>query len=81
VSAVCDLSQVVGYTLVFGKTVPACIQGGKRVADFEGCTRDRLLVFTDNTGSPVQGDVRSHGGTAQSLPVRTKCDRHEILCR
>ncbi len=48
--AACDLSQVVGYTLVFGKTIESYIQGGKRVDGFEGCTTDRVLVFTDNTG-------------------------------
>jgi hypothetical protein len=48
--AVCDLSQVVGYTLVFGKTVESYIEDGKRVPGFTGCTRDRVLVFTDNTG-------------------------------
>ena len=48
--AVCDLSQVVGYQLVFGKTIEAYIEDGKRVNGFEGCTRDRVLVFTDNTG-------------------------------
>jgi hypothetical protein len=48
--AVCDLSQVVGYTLVFGKTIAAYIQDGKRIPGFEGCTRDRVLVFIDNTG-------------------------------
>ena len=48
--AVCDLSQVVGYTLVFGKTIEAYIQDGKRVSGFAGCAHDRVLVFTDNTG-------------------------------
>jgi hypothetical protein len=48
--AICDLGQVVGYTLVFGKTVEAYIQDGKRTAGFEGCARERVLVFTDNTG-------------------------------
>jgi len=48
--AVCDLSQVVGYQLVFGKTIQGYIEDGKRVSGFEGCTRDRVLVFTDNTG-------------------------------
>jgi hypothetical protein len=48
--AVCDLSQVVGYQLVFGKTIEAYIEDGKRVSGFEGCTRDRVLVFTDHTG-------------------------------
>ncbi len=48
--AMCDLGEVVGYTLVFGKTIEAYIQDGKRVSGFSGCTRDRILVFTDNTG-------------------------------
>jgi hypothetical protein len=48
--AACDLSQVVGYTLVFGKTVESYIEDGKRVPGFAGCTRDRVLVFTDGTG-------------------------------
>jgi hypothetical protein len=48
--AMCDLSQVVGYTVVFAKTIEAYIQGGKRVSGFEGCAHDRVLVFTDNTG-------------------------------
>lgn len=48
--AVCDLSQVVGYQLVFGKVIEAYIEDGKRVEGFAGCTRDRMLVFTDNTG-------------------------------
>jgi hypothetical protein len=48
--AVCDLSQVVGYTLVSGKTVEAYIQDGKRVSGFQGCVPDRVLVFTDSTG-------------------------------
>ena len=32
--AVCDLSQVVGYTLVFGKTVESYIEDSKRVPGF-----------------------------------------------
>lgn len=48
--ALCDLSQVVGYTVVFGKTIEGYIQDGKRVHGFAGCARDRVLVFTDNTG-------------------------------
>ena len=35
--AVCDLSQVVGYTLFSGKTIEAYIQDGKRVSGFQGC--------------------------------------------
>ena len=48
--AACDLGRVVGYTLVFSKTIEAYIEDGKRVRGFSGCTRDRVLVFTDNTG-------------------------------
>ena len=48
--ALCDLGQVVGYTLVFGKTIEGYVEDGKRVHGFAGCTRDRVLVFTDNTG-------------------------------
>ena len=48
--ALCDLSQVVGYTLVSGKTIGGYVEDGKRVSGFAGCTRDRVLVFTDNTG-------------------------------
>jgi hypothetical protein len=48
--AMCDLGEVIGYTLVFGKTVEAYIQDGKRVSGFVGCARDMVLVFTDNTG-------------------------------
>ena len=48
--AVCDLGQVVGYQLVFAKTIQGYIEDGKQASGFEGCTRDRVLVFTDNTG-------------------------------
>lgn len=63
--AICDLSQVVGYTLVASKTVAAYIQDGKRVAGFEGCARDRVLVFTDNTG------VRCMESSVQSAALPT----------
>ena len=45
----CDLSQVIGYTLVFGKTIEAYIDDGRRVPGFNGCTRYRILVFSDNS--------------------------------
>jgi hypothetical protein len=48
--AACDLSELIGYTLVFSKTVDAYIQDGKKVRGFNGCARDRVLVFHDNTG-------------------------------
>jgi hypothetical protein len=46
----CDLSRVIGYTLAFSKAIEGYIEDGKRVHGFTGCTRDRVLVFTDNTG-------------------------------
>jgi hypothetical protein len=48
--AECDLSQLIGYTLVFSKIIDGYVQDGKRSHGFEGCTRDRVLVFSDNTG-------------------------------
>jgi len=48
--AECDLSALVGYTLVFSKTIDAYMLDGKRFRGFQGCTRDRVLVFHDNTG-------------------------------
>jgi hypothetical protein len=46
----CDLARVVGYTLVASKGIDSYVQDGKRVRGFTGCNRDRVLVFTDNTG-------------------------------
>jgi hypothetical protein len=48
--AVCDLSRVVGYTLVFSKTIESYIEDGKQANGFRGCTPDRVLVFTDHSG-------------------------------
>lgn len=45
----CDLSRVVGYTLVLSKVVDSYIEDGKRVKGFTGCNLDRVLVFTDDT--------------------------------
>ncbi|MFL5279742.1 MAG: hypothetical protein ACJ8AW_01770 [Rhodopila sp.] len=47
--AECDLSALIGYTLVFSKTIDAYMLDGKRFRGFQGCTRDRVLVFHDNT--------------------------------
>lgn len=49
-SAACDLGRVVGYTLVFSKVIDSYLEDGKRIKGFTGCNRDRVLVFTDNTG-------------------------------
>lgn len=48
--AKCDLGQLIGYTLVFSKTIDSYVEDGKRVHGFTGCTRDRVLVFSDGTG-------------------------------
>jgi len=48
--AACDLSELIGYTLVFSKTIDAYVLDGKRFRGFQGCNRDRVLVFHDNTG-------------------------------
>jgi hypothetical protein len=47
--AECDLSQLIGYTLVLSKTIDGYVLDGKRARGFQGCTRDRVLLFSDNT--------------------------------
>jgi hypothetical protein len=63
--AACDLGRVIGYTLVFSKTIESYIEDGKQIRGFSGCTPDRVLVCTDNTG------VRCKDSGAQTahLPV------------
>ena len=46
----CDLNTVIGYQVVFNKTVEGYIQNGARKKGYDGCEADRVLVFTDNTG-------------------------------
>lgn len=46
----CDLSRLVGYTLAFDKIIDSYIEEGKRVPGFDGCNRDRVIVFTDGSG-------------------------------
>lgn len=48
--AQCNLSELVGYTLIAQRTIDGYIQGEKRSDDFEGCDFDRVIVFDDNTG-------------------------------
>ena len=71
----CDLSRVIGYTLVAQKTIEAYVEGGKRARGFVGCAPDRVLVFTDNTGLRCQ----SRGVQVMTLPrawlfARTQTD-------
>lgn len=54
-AAGCDLSQVVGYTLVFARTIEAYLEAGRKHRGFQGCQPDRVLVFTDNTGVRCKG--------------------------
>lgn len=49
-AAQCDLSDLVGYTLVAQKTIAGYIENENRGEDFEGCNFDRIIVFDDNTG-------------------------------
>lgn len=57
----CDLSKVVGYTLVEQKTIERFIDEdpgrGRSVRQdgFEGCDFNRIIVFTDNTGLRCAG--------------------------
>ncbi len=47
----CDLSSLVGYTLIAAKTVDGSIdKDGQRTSDFNGCDYDRVIVFDDGTG-------------------------------
>ena len=48
--AACDFNELIGYTLIYAKTVEGYIQNGRKSSGFHGCTRDRVLVFSDNTG-------------------------------
>lgn len=64
VSAACDLSQVVGYTLVQERTIEGYIENGLRQRGFNGCQPDRVLVFTDRTGLRC----RSQGVQALDVP-------------
>ena len=46
----CELDDVIGYQVLFSKTLEGYIQSGIRKKGFDGCEPDRVLVFTDNTG-------------------------------
>jgi hypothetical protein len=46
----CDLDMLIGYQLAFAKVVTGYVQDGRRQIGFEGCTRERVLLFEDNTG-------------------------------
>jgi hypothetical protein len=46
----CDLSRLVGYTLEFDKAIDSYIEEGKSTRGFDGCNRDRVIVFADHSG-------------------------------
>ena len=48
--AECQLSDLIGYTLVARKTIAGYIDNEKKGDDFQGCEFDRVIVFDDNTG-------------------------------
>lgn len=58
--AECDLGEVVGYQLMFGKFIESYIEDGKRHPGFDGCATDRVLVFTDNTGLRCKETLIQH---------------------
>jgi len=71
----CDLSRVIGYTLVAQKTIEAYVETGKRTRGFVGCAPERVLIFTDNTALRCQ----SRGVQLITLPrawlfARTQTD-------
>lgn len=51
----CALDGVIGYTLVFAKTIEAYIEDGRRQRGYQGCQPGRVLVFIDNTGLRCKG--------------------------
>ena len=74
-AAGCDLSRVIGYTLVAQKTIEAYVESGKRTRGFVGCAPERVLIFTDNTALRCQ----SRGVQVMTLPhawlfARTQTD-------
>lgn len=68
--AECDLSQLIGYTLVFSKIVNSYVQDGKHLRGFEGCTRDRVLVFADNTGVRCKDTFIQQGNFPRAYRLR-----------
>ena len=46
----CDLGELIGYQLVFGKPIEAYVENGARRKGYAGCQPDRVLVFADRTG-------------------------------
>lgn len=46
----CDLQDVIGFQVLFGKPIQGYVQNRIRKSGYNGCETDRVLVFTDNTG-------------------------------
>jgi hypothetical protein len=60
-AAGCDLSRLVGYTLVFSKVIDSYIEEGRHHQGFDGCNRDRVLVFADGSGVRCVDAFLHHG--------------------
>lgn len=78
-AAGCDLSRLVGYTLVFGKVIDSYIEEGKQHQGFDGCNRDRVLVFADGSGVRCVDAFLHHGNRPRGyLFARSNSDM--MLC-
>ncbi len=57
----CDLDQVLGYQLVWIKTILGYQDGdGKTHSGFDGCEPDRHILFTDKTSLRCEGAAGKH---------------------
>lgn len=78
-AAGCDLDRLVGYTLVFGKAIDSYIEEGKRHPGFDGCNRDRVLVFADGSGVRCADTFVQHAARPRAfLFARSNTDM--MLC-
>ena len=78
-AAGCDLSRLVGYTLVFNKVIDSYIEEGKQHQGFDGCNRDRVLVFADGSGVRCVDAFVSHSNRPHAfLFARSNSDM--MLC-
>jgi hypothetical protein len=44
-----ELEDLIGYTIVESKTIESWYEDDEKDDSFEGCSHDRVIVFTDNT--------------------------------
>ncbi len=75
----CDLSRLVGYALGVDKVIDSYIEEGKSVRGFDGCNRDRVIVFADHSGVRcVDTFLHSAGQVHGYLFARSNTDL--LLC-